>query len=95
MKTRMAATSLDAFDSLPVKDYLQPKEQIVLTALGFGPATRQELATRTGMPLCGVCGRVRSLLDKGAIEVRGTRRDPSTGKSQEVLRLTPLQLEIA
>lgn len=89
MRTAVAETSLDAFHSLPVALYLQPKEQAVM-ALFTGPEvalSRQQIAERAPMPLHCVCGRVNSLLAKGALEERGTRRDPHTGKSQALLRL--------
>lgn len=89
MRTAMSSTSLDAFHGLPVADYLQPKERAVM-ALFTGPEvklTRQQIAERAPMPLHCVCGRVNSLVTKGVLEECGTRRDPSTGKSQALLRL--------
>ena len=47
--------------------------------------TRQKISERTGMAINVVCGRVRSLLDKGVLTVRGTAIDPQTRKSQELL----------
>lgn len=89
MRTAVAETSLEAFHSLPVADYLQPKERAVM-ALFTGPEvalSRQQIAELARMCLCGVCGRVNSLVTKGALEECGTRRDPGTGKSQALLRL--------
>lgn len=85
----MATTSLEAFHSLPVADYLQPKERAVM-ALFTGPEvklSRQQIAERAPMPLHCVCGRVNSLLAAGRLMEEGDRRDPSTGKRQKLLRL--------
>ena len=87
MNTQMAQTSLAAFRSLGVADYLQPKEREVMAAF-YSPSvalTRQAISAATGMPLHCVCGRVRSLLDKGVLTVRGTSVDPQTRKHQELL----------
>lgn len=87
MNTLTTETSREAFRSLGARDYLQPKEREVMAAF-FSPSvtlTRQLIATETGMPLNAVCGRVRSLLDKGVLVVRGTVVDQQTRKAQELL----------
>lgn len=87
MRTAVTQTSLAAFRSLGAKDYLQPKEREVMAAF-CSPSmalTRQGIADATGMKLNCVCGRVRSLLDKGVLVVRGLTVDPVTRKSQELL----------
>lgn len=89
MRTAVAETSREAFHSLPVAAYLQPKERAVM-ALFTGPEvalSRQQIAELAPMPLHCVCGRVNSLVTKGTLEEAGTRRDPHTGKSQALLRL--------
>jgi hypothetical protein len=89
VRTAVAETSLATFRSLSPADYLQPKERELMAAF-TGPEvrlTRQQLSERTGMALSGVCGRVRSLLDKQELTVRGERKDPNTGKPQELLGL--------
>lgn len=87
MQTQMTQTSLAAFRSLSAKDYLQPRERQVMEAL-TSPSTqmtRQQISAATGLAINVVCGRVRSLLDKGVLTVRGTAIDPQTRKAQELL----------
>lgn len=89
MRTNVAETSLDAFHSLPVAGYLQPKQAAIL-ALFTSPdvrLSRQQIAERAPMPLHGVCGRVDSLLTARLLEEDGYRRDPHTNKRQKLLRL--------
>ena len=90
MKTGVTETSRNAFYSLPVKDYLQPKERQVMAVFDREPEgryTRQQLSKLTGMPLHCICGRVRSLLDKKKLAVQGEATDPETRKPQELLGL--------
>lgn len=89
MRTAVAETSREAFHSLPVADYLQPKERAVM-ALFTGPEvalSRQQIAEQARLTINCCCGRVNSLVAKGTLEEHGTRRDPHTGKSQALLRL--------
>lgn len=89
MKTMVSDTSIEAYHSLPVVGYLQPKEKAVLAAFN-GAAdtfTRQQLAERTGIAINAVCGRTNSLIAKKALCVRGSRIDPATHKRQELLGL--------
>ncbi len=89
MKTAVNDTSLDAYHSLPVAGYLQPKERQVMAAFK-GRAdtfTRQQLVDVVGMPLHCVCARIHSLLTKRALRVRGFHVDPHTRKPQELLGL--------
>ncbi|RYF72026.1 MAG: hypothetical protein EOO29_29080 [Comamonadaceae bacterium] len=84
----MASTSLDAFHSLPVADYLQPKERAVM-ALFTGPEaafTREQLAARLGWKEAAVCGRANSLVCKGELEEIDGRKTLS-GRSAKLLRL--------
>lgn len=83
----MIDTKLKAYAELKASRRLQPMEQMVLFVLGDGPLIRSEIAERAGMRLSSVCGRVRSLLDAGLIEVRGNKPCPETGKTQELLAL--------
>lgn len=85
----VADTSAEAFHSLPVADYLQPKEQAVM-ALFYGPQvalSRQQIAGMLPMPINCVCGRVDSLLTGGHLEEHGDRIDPLTNKRQKLVRL--------
>lgn len=94
MRTAASETSIEAYHSLPVAGYLQPKEQQVMAAFrgrADTTLTRQQLVDATGMPLNAVCGRVNSLLAKKALCVRGFRVDPSTRKRQELVGLPVAQ----
>ena len=44
-----------------------------------------------GMSINGVCGCVRALLDKQALEVRGEQKCRSTGKYRELIGLPEVQ----
>jgi len=85
----VAETSREAFYSLPVAGYLQPKERLVLSAFNRPETvfTRQQLAATLGLGINVVCGRVNSLLIKKALAVRGSHVDPATRKRQELLGL--------
>ena len=84
---RTSETQLAAFRSLGARDYLQPKEREVMSAFESPSTamTRQQISEATGQPLHCICGRVRSLLDKGVLVVRGAAVDTQTRKSQELL----------
>lgn len=85
---RTAITSIEAFYGTPVLS-LQDREKQVMAAFTSPDVTytRQQLARVIGMPLHGVCGRVRSLLDKSALAVRGEVKCNTTGKYRELLGL--------
>jgi hypothetical protein len=89
MRTAVSETSREAFHSLPVAGYLQPKEAQVLSVFrGAGDTfTRQQLVDAVGMPLNAICGRANSLLAKKVLCVRGFSIDPHTRKRQELLGL--------
>jgi hypothetical protein len=85
----VADTSAEAFHSLPVADYLQPKERAIL-ALFTGPQvklSRQQISAVLPMPINCVCGRVDSLLSAGHLVEQGDRIDPATRKRQKLLQL--------
>ena len=87
---RTASTSVEAYRSLPVAGYLQPKELEIMAVFMRAPGarlTRQMLSVEADMPLHCVCGRVRSLLDKKQLAVVGEAVDPQTRKRQELLGL--------
>jgi hypothetical protein len=88
MKTNVAETSIDAFHSLPVADYLQPKQRQVLALFTDARVTlsRQQISEQLPMPINGVCGRVDSLVAAGLLEEHGERIDPKTSKRQKLLR---------
>ena len=85
---RNATTSLEAFYGTPAIT-LQDREKQVLAAFTSpdDTHTRQQLVRLVGMPINSVTGRVRSLLDKGALVVRGELRCANTGKYRELLGL--------
>lgn len=57
-----------------------------------GSATREELADRTRLRLSAVCGRVKSLVNSGALIERGTKTNPMTGKQNKLVALPVGQL---
>lgn len=89
---RNATTSLEAFYSTPARA-LQDKEKQVMAAFTSPDVTytRQQLSRVIGMSINGVCGRVRSLLDKSALAVRGEAKCRTTGKYRELLGLPEVQ----
>ena len=88
MKHRMATTSLEAFHGASIHDW-NNKERQVMAAFTSPEITytRQQLTRVIGMSINGVCGRVRSLLDKSALVVRGESKCRTTGKYRELLGL--------
>lgn len=89
---RTATTSLEAFYGTPAIT-LQDREKQVLSAFSSpdDTHTRQQLVRLVGMPINAICGRVRSLLDKGALVIRGELRCANTGKYRELLGLPEKQ----
>lgn len=95
MITNVAETSLAAFHALKAHNHLQPQEQKIMDAVRhFGPATREELADRTGLRLSAVCGRTRALIDSGALIERGTKINPLTGKQNKLVALPVGQMAL-
>jgi hypothetical protein len=89
---RTASTSSDALDRVrPVRGRQQ---QIVLDTLrGFGPMTRHELASATGLPLQSICGRAAELLKAGEIRqlVTNGRKIVRDGRHVLVATITQTQ----
>jgi hypothetical protein len=91
---RMAVTSLEAYRSLPVKAYLQAREQEIVDLLAdmelntgaHFRVTREKLAACLGRKEGATCGRVDSLLTKGALVEDGEAKTTS-GRSAKLLRL--------
>lgn len=95
MRTAMSETSLAAFHSLPVKQYLQPKERAVMALFSGAPCalTREQIAATLGWKESAVCGRVNSLVTKGELEeVVGGKT--ASGRSAMLLKLPIKQLEL-
>lgn len=92
MLTNMSPTSIDAFYSISPRD-LQAREREVMALMADGiTRTRREIADALGWRDGPTCGRVNSLVTKGALIEHGYRADPVTRKSAAVLRL-PLRQE--
>lgn len=70
-----AEVKRDAFSTHRRGGKLNASRSLVLTALASGPATRNQLAFITGLPLASICGRCRELLDLGLIDVKDTTTD--------------------
>ena len=85
---RHATTSLEAFHGTPVLP-LQDREKQVLAAFTSPDVTytRQQLVGVAELPINSITGRVRSLLDKNALVVRGEVKRNTTGKYRELLGL--------
>lgn len=83
----VAHTSAQAFDSLGVRNYLQPKEAALMAQfVGAVAYTREQLAIRLGWKESAVCGRCNSLVAKGELEeIDGGKT--SSGRSAKLLRL--------
>jgi len=88
MKRAMTDTSLEAFYSTPALTLQEREKQIMAVFKSTDDAyTRQQLERIAGMRINAICGRVRSLLDKGALVVRGELKCKTTGKYRELLGL--------
>lgn len=87
MRNAMADTSVDAYRSFSTTD-LQRKEREVMAEFAACPGltvTREQLAERLGWKEAAVCGRVNSLVAKGALEeVDGGKT--RSGRSAKLLR---------
>lgn len=70
MRTAVATTSLDAYNSFSTTD-LQRKERDVMAEFAACPGltvTREQLAERLGWKEAAVCGRANSLVAKKVLE---------------------------
>lgn len=82
-------TSLAAYWSERTGGRIESRQAQVLDNLNIdGPATRAELARRTGLRLSCICGRVNELLSKKLVEEYAKVPDPDTLKNVWALRLT-------
>lgn len=90
MRTQVSKTSLSAFHGLSAVNYLQPKEQEVMSLFKAGvQLTREQIAARLGWKESAVCGRANSLVTKGKLEeVEGGKTQ--SGRSAMLLRLPAL-----
>lgn len=84
----VAHTSLEAYRSLSPARYLQPKEQAVMQLFRSEDThlTRERIAQLLRWKESAVCGRVNSLVAKGALEeIDGGKT--ASGRSAKLLRL--------
>ena len=95
MRTDMNPLSVEAFHSLPVLGYLQPKEQAVMEMMADGVArTQEQMAIRLGWAINRVTGRVNSLYTKGALQIVGEAKNAS-GRFASLYRIPqPDQLSL-
>lgn len=81
--------SLSAYHDLRDAGELSRQERLVFeTVAAYGPMTREEVETKTGMRLGSVCGRVNSLLLKGVFIEIGEKKNPTTGKLNGLIDLS-------
>ncbi|NOV28038.1 hypothetical protein E5S69_31625 [Cupriavidus necator] len=94
MRTAVAETSLYAYRSLPVKAYLQAREQEIVdlmadmernTGKRFS-VTRERLSIALARKESGICGRCNSLVTKGVLVEAGEAKTGS-GRWAKLLRL--------
>lgn len=93
MQINQSETSRAAFAGLKKEKKIQPMESKILAAMAAGREyTRQQLAKMTRMELSSVCGRVKSLLQAGRVEIKGEATDPKTGKRRQTIGLPSAQM---
>ena len=83
-----AVTSKLAAESLRGEPALIQRECVLLALqeCRSNGATREELATATGLPLASICGRVNELLRLGLVRQPGLRRMTSSGRMAAVVQ---------
>lgn len=81
-------TSIQAYWSERLSFRIGKQAAAVLDSLHiYGPGTRSALATRTGLRINVICGRVSELIQAGAVETCGTELDQHTHKNVQLLRV--------
>lgn len=81
-------TSLQAYWSERLSKRIGGQQVKVLESLNIcGPGTRKQIASRTGLAINCVCGRVKELLDMQAVEEFTKVVDEGTNKAVWVLRI--------
>lgn len=87
MKTHVKNTSLDSFFDLKKSTKLQAQQlKIVRVMIPEKIYTRRELAQLSGIETSTVSARVNAMIDT-VIEIVGTKKDATTGKTVEALML--------
>lgn len=92
MKTKMAGTSIEAFESMDA-DKLQNKEREIMALFMEKRCalTREVIAETLGWKESAVCGRVNALVDKKWLqEIDGGRT--KSGRSAKLVRLPPAKV---
>ena len=75
----MNETSLEAYwHGRTNKQFSKQAAQVLDNLNVYGPATRAELARRTGFKLSAICGRVNELITIGVVEEKYKVPDPDT-----------------
>jgi len=91
----MNETSLQAYWSEKLSHRFEVREAQVMDNLNIdGPATRKELARRTGLSLSSICGRVYSLIKEGFVEEYAKVPDPDTLKNVWAVRIKKGVLDV-
>jgi DNA-binding transcriptional regulator LsrR (DeoR family) len=82
-------TQIDAYHALSSKEISDTQRRIVDLFAGDLTVTftRDEIASRLGMGVPTVCGRVNELVKGGALAVRGTAKRPGKRNRQQLIGL--------
>jgi predicted HTH transcriptional regulator len=87
MKNKVKETSLDAFYDHKKSKKLQAQQLKIVSVMQPEKVyTRRELAQLSGIETSTVSARVNSMIDT-VIEIVGTKKDTTTGKTVEALQL--------
>ena len=78
----VADTSIRSYRSLLDSGRTTRRQHDILRVMVEGKTySRRELARLTGLEINCICGRVRELLDAGALIEAAQRKDPDTGQT--------------
>lgn len=87
MKTNIKSSSLDAFYDHKKSQKLQAQQLKIVSVMQPEKVyTRRELAQLSGIETSTVSARVNSMIDT-VIQIVGTKKDTTTGKTVEALKL--------
>ena len=88
MRTRMATTSLLAYENLRQSGKEQTQKARILNEIIKHPngLTRRQLAAVSGMELSAVCGRVNSLSEDGLVDESEDTKCAFTGKTVKLIK---------
>lgn len=93
MKTNVRDTSIAAYDSV---DLSRGQRRVVEFLMKYPERdwTRNELATKSGIPINCVTPRVLELIRAGVLEERVRRGCRVSGKQAHAIRVAPRQMEL-